>query len=119
MNIVDMKNIGGQRTTPAEQAEERKRITVLRPLFPCHLCEFGSDCQSVWDKHLKEKHRNGLSLTSDARTCAKYTGVKGGSMSDGFMGELHFSQRVYILCAHFVHLTRNANIKRILCFLSP
>ena len=58
MNIVEMKNIGGQRTTPDEQAEERKRIALLRPLFPCHLCEFGSDSQSVWDKHLKDKHRN-------------------------------------------------------------
>ena len=51
MNLIQMKNMGGQRTSPAEQASQR-------PLFPCHLCEFGSDSQNVWDKHLKDKHRN-------------------------------------------------------------
>ena len=51
MKLNHMKAMGGQRTCPAEQAAQRK-------LFPCHLCEFSSDSQNVWDMHLKEKHRN-------------------------------------------------------------
>ena len=38
--FVQMKNMGGQRISPAEQASQR------------------SDSQNVWDKHLQDKPRN-------------------------------------------------------------
>ena len=51
LQLTQMKSTGGKRNSPAEQATQRK-------LFPCHLCDFRTDSQSVWDKHLKEQHRN-------------------------------------------------------------
>ena len=51
MKLIQMKTMGGQRTSPSEEAKQRA-------LFPCHLCDFSSDSQSVWDKHLKDNHRN-------------------------------------------------------------
>ena len=76
MKLIQMKAMGGQRTSPAEQAEVRKRQAALRPLFPCHLCEFGTDSQSVWDKHLKDEHRNVFNCPFCAHTFSELTLVK-------------------------------------------